>query len=96
MTACAPGAETLWPSLYGKARAGDDRAVRTTALDAMATGEWELAPGRWQDAELLLWKPQTAWFSINAFYTAAGLRNWYVNFEHPTSRTGNGFDTFGT
>ena len=46
----------------------------------------ELAPGVWQDTELLLWKPPAAWFSINAFYTPAGMRNWYVNFEHPTTR----------
>ncbi|MFE3773131.1 DUF402 domain-containing protein [Streptomyces sp. NPDC059122] len=26
--------------------------------------------------------------------TPAGLRNWYVNFEHPTTRTTDGFDTF--
>jgi hypothetical protein len=68
--------------------------VRTEAFEAMATGEWELAPGWWQDTELLLWKPPAAWFSINAFYTGAGLRNWYVNFEHPTRRTEYGFDTF--
>lgn len=48
----------------------------------------------WRDTELLLWKPPAAWFSVNAFYTSAGLRNWYVNFEHPTRRTENGFDTF--
>jgi protein associated with RNAse G/E len=60
----------------------------------MATGQRELAPERWQETELLLWKPPTAWFSINAFYTAAGMRNWYVNFEHPTRRTPDGFDTF--
>ncbi|KIF72923.1 hypothetical protein QR77_00670 [Streptomyces sp. 150FB] len=94
VTACAPGAQTRWPSLYAKARADEDRSVRTEAFDALATGEWELAPGVWQDTELLLWKPPAAWFSINAFYTSAGLRNWYVNFEHPTRRTENGFDTF--
>ncbi|WP_254708113.1 DUF402 domain-containing protein [Streptomyces lunaelactis] len=94
VSACSPGAEALWPSLYAKARADDDRSVRTEAFEAMATGEWELAPGRWQDTELLLWKPPAAWFSINAFYTGAGLRNWYVNFEHPTRRTEDGFDTF--
>ena len=94
VTACAPGAQALWPALYARARAGDDRAVRTAAFDAMAAGEWELAPGVWQDTELLLWKPPAAWFSINAFFTGAGLRNWYVNFEHPTTRTDGGFDTF--
>ncbi|WP_251017821.1 hypothetical protein [Streptomyces sp. ISL-1] len=83
VSACLPGAEALWPSLYAKARVDGDRSVRTEAFEAMATGEWELAPGRWQDTELLLWKPPAAWFSINAFYTGAGLRNWYVNFEHP-------------
>ncbi|MGP3635338.1 DUF402 domain-containing protein [Streptomyces sp. 24-1644] len=94
VTACAPGAQALWPALYAKARVDGDRSVRTKAFDAMATGEWELAPGVWQEMELLLWKPPTAWFSINAFFTAGGLRNWYVNFEHPTRRTESGFDTF--
>ncbi|MFD8421032.1 DUF402 domain-containing protein [Streptomyces sp. NPDC059466] len=75
------------------ASADGDRSVRTEAFDAMATGEWELAPGMWQETELLLWKPPTVWFSINAFYTSAGMRNWYVNFEHPARRTPDGFDT---
>ncbi|MFF3342985.1 hypothetical protein [Streptomyces flavidovirens] len=94
VTACAPGAEARWPTLYAKARTEGDRSVRNEAFDAMATGEWDLAPGAWQDAELLLWKAPDAWFSINAFYTAAGMRNWYVNFEHPTRRAETGFDTF--
>ncbi|MFE4453088.1 DUF402 domain-containing protein [Streptomyces sp. NPDC056796] len=59
----------------------------------MASGEWERAPDVWQETELLLWKPPTAWFSINAFLTTAGLRHWYVNFEHPTRRIETGFDT---
>lgn len=94
VTACAPGAEARWPALYAKARADGDRTVRAEAFEALATGEWELARGLWQETELLLWKPPDAWFSINAFFTGAGLRNWYVNFEHPTRRTGGGFDTF--
>ncbi|MEW1693279.1 DUF402 domain-containing protein [Streptomyces sp. NPDC091265] len=94
VTACPPGAQAVWPSLYAKARADGDPSVRTEAFDAMATGEWELGPGVWQETELLLWKPPTAWFSINAFFTPDGLRNWYVNFERPTTRTGDGFDTF--
>ncbi|MGW5779180.1 DUF402 domain-containing protein [Streptomyces sp. NPDC003863] len=94
VTACAPGAEVRWPALYAKARTDGDRAVRIDAFDAMATGEWELADSRWQETELLLWKPPTAWFSINAFYTSAGLRNRYVDFERPTTRTAGGFDTF--
>ncbi|MFD3920503.1 DUF402 domain-containing protein [Streptomyces sp. NPDC058595] len=94
VAACAPGAGARWPTLYAKARARDDRSVRTEAFDAMARGEWELAPGVWQETELLLRKPPTAWFSVNAFCTGAGLRNWYVNFEHPIRRTHEGFDTF--
>lgn len=38
------------------------------------------------------------WFSVNAFFVPAvggcRLRNWYVNFERPTVRTVDGFDTF--
>ncbi len=94
VAACSPGAETRWPALYVRARTEDDRSVRTEAFDAMATGVWELADAVWQETELLLWKPPTAWFSVNAFYTSGGLRNWYVNFEHPTRRTTDGFDTF--
>jgi hypothetical protein len=98
VTACTPGAEARWPALYAKARVDGDRSVRTEAFDAMATGRWELAAGVWQETDLLLWKPPTAWFSVNAFYVPDGpgrrLRNWYVNFEHPTSRTETGFDTF--
>ncbi|MDD1064162.1 DUF402 domain-containing protein [Streptomyces cocklensis] len=93
VTACAPGAQARWPALYARARAEGDRTIRTQAFDAMATGKWQLAPAVWQETELLLWKPPTAWFSVNAFFTAAGLRNWYINFEHPTHRTEAGFDT---
>lgn len=98
VTACRPGAQARWPSLYVKSRHEEDRSLRVEAFEAMATGEWELAPGLWQDTELLLWKPPAAWFSINAFFVPDGagrrLRNWYVNFEHPTRRTKDGFDTF--
>ncbi|WP_308406686.1 DUF402 domain-containing protein [Streptomyces sp. AC555_RSS877] len=94
VAACAPGADARWPTLYAKARADNDRSMRTEAFEALATGEWDLSPGSWQDTELLLWKPPATWFSIYAFYTSAGLRNWYVNFEHPTVRTVDGFDTF--
>lgn len=94
VAACSPGAETRWPTLYVKARTEGDPSVRTEAFDAMATGVWELADAVWQETELLLWKGPTAWFSVNAFYTSGGLRNWYVNFEHPTRRTTDGFDTF--
>lgn len=38
-------------------------------------------------------KPPAAWFSGKAFYTTAGLRNWYANFEHPTRHTDDRFDT---
>ncbi|CAM5724526.1 hypothetical protein SHIRM173S_07495 [Streptomyces hirsutus] len=94
VTACLPGAETRWRALYVKARADGDRSVRTEAFDAMATGTWELADAVWQETRLLLWKPPAATFSVNAFYTSAGLRNWYVNFERPIARTGDGYDTF--
>ncbi|MET9877613.1 DUF402 domain-containing protein [Actinacidiphila glaucinigra] len=94
VTACAPGAHTRWPVPYARARAAGELSARTDAMDALATGQWELTPGRWQDTELRMWKPPTAWFSVNAFYTAAGLRNWYVNFERPGIRTADGFDTF--
>ncbi|MFJ1581181.1 DUF402 domain-containing protein [Streptomyces sp. NPDC088182] len=98
VTACTPGAEARWPALYAKARTDEDRSVRTEAFEAMASGRWELAATVWQETDLLLWKPPAAWFSVNAFFVPDGegrrLRNWYVNFEHPTRRRGAGFDTF--
>ncbi|MFE6553230.1 DUF402 domain-containing protein [Streptomyces sp. NPDC057746] len=94
VTACAPGAELRRPWRYVQACADGDRFPRCEALEAMAMGESELVGGVWQDTELLLWKPPTAWFGVNAFYTSAGMRNWYVNFEHPIRRTRGGFDTF--
>ncbi|MFJ6540910.1 DUF402 domain-containing protein [Streptomyces sp. NPDC091385] len=92
--ACAPGAETRWPALYAKSLAEGDRSDRGRAFDALATGMWEQTYGRWRETELRIWKPSTAWFSVNAFYTGTGLRNWYVNFERPMLRTADGFDTF--
>jgi hypothetical protein len=99
VTACAPGAEARWPALYTRARIDDDPALRTEALGALRTGTWELVSGTWQDTELLLWKPPAQWFSVNAFFAPGSdgrwrLRNWYVNFEHPTRRTDHGPDTF--
>ncbi|MEF9880859.1 DUF402 domain-containing protein [Streptomyces sp. P9-A4] len=100
VTACAPGTQVRWADLYAKARhAGDDPVVRQTAIDALAMGRWDLADAVWQDTVLLLWTPPSAWFSINAFYLPDGiggqrLRNWYVNFERPTTRTAAGYDTF--
>ncbi|MFI5998551.1 DUF402 domain-containing protein [Streptomyces sp. NPDC051362] len=96
VTACVPGAEARWPALYAQARV-EGRSVRTEAFDAMASGRWELVGAVWQETDLLLWKPPTSWFSINAFFVPDGdgrrLRHWYVNFEHPTLRTDTGFDT---
>ncbi len=98
VAACAPGAEARWPALYAKARADGDRSVRTEAFDAMAAGEWELSDSSWQETELLVWKQPGVWFSVNAFFVPEGagrrLRNWYVNFERPMTRTAAGFDTF--
>nr|WSZ20427.1 hypothetical protein OH837_47610 [Streptomyces canus] len=86
MAACPPGAETRWPALYVKGRADGDRTVRTEAFGARARGVWELPGAVWQETELLLWKPPAAWYTVNAFYAIGGLRNWYVNFQHPTVR----------
>jgi hypothetical protein len=98
VTACAPGAQARWPALYAQARTEGDRSVRTEAFNAMASGRWDLEDAVWQETDLLLWKPPAAWFSINAFFVPDGegrrLRNWYVNFERPTRRTEDGFDTF--
>ncbi|MFH8476208.1 DUF402 domain-containing protein [Streptomyces sp. NPDC018000] len=95
VTACCPGAGRRWPSLYARASIDGDRSLRTEAFDAMVTGNWDLTSGVWQETVMLVWKPPVEWFSVNAFYDAAGhrLRNWYVNFEHPIRRTGNGFDS---
>ncbi|MFE3526525.1 hypothetical protein ACFXOD_33945 [Streptomyces sp. NPDC059161] len=41
-------------ALYAKARADGERSVRTQAFDVMATEEWELVRGVWQETELLL------------------------------------------
>ncbi|MYS37520.1 uncharacterized protein DUF402 [Streptomyces sp. KhCrAH-43] len=98
VTACAPGAEVRWAALYAKARDSGERSARTDAFDALAQGQWDLTVAVWQETDLLLWKPPATWFSVNAFFVPDGegrrLRNWYVNFEHPTRRTADGFDTF--
>ena len=98
VTACCPGAEARWPSLYARARSTGEPSARTEAFEAMATGEWELASAVWQETVQMLWKPPAAWFSVNAFYVPDGdghrLRNWYVNFEHPDRGRTDGFGTF--
>ncbi|MGW3495742.1 DUF402 domain-containing protein [Streptomyces sp. NPDC001020] len=98
VTACAPGAQARWPTLYVKARADGNRSARTEVFEALAMGRWELTDSQWQGTELLLWNPPGTWFSVNAFYVPDGegrrLRNWYVNFERPAVRTAAGFDTF--
>ncbi|MGW7603159.1 hypothetical protein [Streptomyces antimycoticus] len=78
--ACPPGAETRWPALYVKARAGGDRSVRMEAFDAMASGVWELAAAVWQrrrdvpavplfrrgDLDVLLHHPAIDWTAVRA------------------------------
>jgi len=95
VTACCPGSGRRWPSLYARASAAGDRSLRNEAFQAMAAGAWDLTPGAWQETVMLIWKPPTQWFSVNAFYDVADhrLRNWYINFEHPIRRSQNGFDS---
>ncbi|NML52664.1 DUF402 domain-containing protein [Streptomyces sp. R302] len=97
VAACAPGAQVRRPVLYEAARKSGDRMERGEALEQLAAGDWQLTEACWHDTELLLWKPPEAWYSVNAFFTPPPdgcLRHWYVNFEHPIRRTGDGFDTF--
>ena len=56
VTACAPGAPARWPALYAQARTAGDRSLRREALDAMASGRWDLADAVWQETDLLLWQ----------------------------------------
>ncbi|WP_406730138.1 hypothetical protein [Streptomyces sp. NBC_01794] len=93
VTACAPGAETRWPSLYAKARTDGDRSVRTEAFEAMARGSGarpgavaghrtaavEAAGGVVQH-QRLLHRPRAA--------------ELVRDFEHPTRRAEGRFDTF--
>ncbi|WP_406502175.1 DUF402 domain-containing protein [Streptomyces sp. NBC_01590] len=63
------------------------------ATGCAGLGEGLGSGGGVSDGEPLLWKSPGKWFSIHASHTGDGLRNWYINVEHPTSHADDRFDT---
>ncbi|MFJ8018744.1 DUF402 domain-containing protein [Streptomyces sp. NPDC096311] len=100
VTAMWPGAEVRVPDSYARSRRSAHMAERGDVIRQLAAGTWTLTDTCWQDTVLVLWRPPHTYFSVNAFYTVDGgdggtrLRNWYINFERPSVRRGQGFDTF--
>ena len=94
---CRPGAESLAPTTWIESLLTGDETARLRALANLAAGNWQLGQWTWRDTTHLQWVPPDSWFSVNAFFDAAGdgrLTRWYVNFQHPMRRTPIGFDTF--
>jgi hypothetical protein len=94
---CRPGAELLAPTTWIEWLLTGDESARLRALPTLADGDWQLGRWSWRDTALLQWVPPDTWFSVNAFFDAAGdgrLTHWYVNFQRPMRRTSIGFDTF--
>ena len=94
---CRPGAESLAPTTWIESLLTGDETARLRALPNLADGNWQLGRWTWRDTAHLQWVPPDRWFSVNAFFDAAGdgrLTRWYVNFQHPMRRTPIGFDTF--
>jgi len=95
--ACRPGAESLAPTTWIESLLTGDETARLRALANLADGNWQLGHWTWRDTTHLQWVPPDSWFSVNAFFDAAGdgrLTRWYVNFQRPMRRTPIGFDTF--
>ncbi|MGW0830614.1 DUF402 domain-containing protein [Streptomyces prunicolor] len=94
---CRPGAESLAPTTWIESLLTGDETARLRALANLADGNWRLGHWTWRDTTHLQWVPPGSWFSVNAFFDAAGdgrLTHWYVNFQQPMRRTPLGFDTF--
>ncbi|WP_405995817.1 DUF402 domain-containing protein [Streptomyces sp. NBC_00986] len=94
---CRPGAESLAPTTWIESLLTGDETARLRALPNLADGNWQLGRWTWRDTTHLQWVPPGRWFSVNAFFDAAGdgrLTRWYVNFQRPMRRTPIGFDTF--
>ena len=94
---CRPGAESLAPTTWIESLLTGDETARLRAVANLAAGNWQLGHWTWRDTTHLQWVPPDSWFSVNAFFDAAGdgrLTRWYVNFQHPMRRTPIGFDTF--
>lgn len=93
-----------WPGVVGWwekswvdwLRTGDD-TLRTTLIEDLAAGTWELTPWTWRaTAKLELLIPE-AYFSVSLFVSDnddAAPPGWYVDFIRPFTRTGRHVDAF--
>lgn len=91
-----PGIESLAPTSWIDARRTRDTTTRTSGLDDLASGTWQLAAHRWEHTELLSRYLSGEHFSVHCFQEAAthAPLRWYVNFELPyRRRPGLGIDT---
>ncbi|HTJ68018.1 MAG TPA: DUF402 domain-containing protein [Actinospica sp.] len=92
---------TLWPGVSTRAAArfvesgtGRDKALRVASIDALATGEWDMAEWTWRWNAVVTEVVSGRWFTVARMHGEDGvLRYWYVNFERPPAWHASGWDT---
>ena len=89
-----PGVVTLAAATFVESGGGDDKAVRSAALDDLASGAWDLAEWAWRRTGVVTEIVSERWFSVDRMYAEDGkLSCWYVNFERPPTWHASGWDT---
>lgn len=92
----------IWPgvrarrstSLIAAAEAADGARLRTTALDELAAGTFELGTWLWRDNSFVTEVIEGRWFTVTRIHAAAGpLLCLYVNFERPPVWRPDGWET---
>ena len=77
---------TLWK------RARNHQGGEVTVAECKQ-GNWQLQDDIWHDEGALRLSIPHAKYSVLIFYNADGtVRHWYINLEHPLTRTERGFD----
>jgi predicted RNA-binding protein associated with RNAse of E/G family len=89
-----PGAATREISFYAQSLQTGDHALRETAREALARGDWELVNSAWQWTGVVERVISGRWFSVSRMFDSGGaLLCWYVNFQRPPVWRPDGWDT---
>ena len=89
-----PGAATREISFYAQSLRTGDHALRESAREARARGDWELVDSVWQWTGVVERVVSGRWFSVSRMFDPGGtLLCWYVNFQRPPVWRPDGWDT---
>jgi predicted RNA-binding protein associated with RNAse of E/G family len=89
-----PGVVTLAAARFVESGGDRDKALRADSLDALASGEWDMAEWTWRWNSVVTEVVSERWFTVARMYGEDGaLAYWYVNFERPPTWHTSGWDT---